>query len=339
MNLLICTQAIDRRDPTLGFFHTWVERLADTHERITVLALRVGEYELPRHVDVLHVGSSRLARMWRVLYESHKHRSEYDAVFVHMSQEFILLAGWMWRGFGKKVYLWRNHYAGSFATDVAARQCTKVFYTSKFSYTAAYKNAVRMPVGIDTERFKRRPDILRDPRGILFLGRMAPSKQPHLVIEALSMLAERGVAFAAEFRGSHAAKDAPYIQKLHAMVRERGLEKCVNLGPAMPATHTPELFNRYTIFVNCSPSGMYDKVLFEAASCECVVVASSRDFAELVPPRFIFTEGDAGDLAKKLESLLTLPVTELQGIGVQMRNAARAHSLERLITRLMDEMR
>ena len=70
-----------------------------------------------------------------------------------MNQEYVLIAGWLWKLLGKRTYLWRNHYAGSWLTDVAAVFCTKVFCTSKHSYTVKYKKTVLMPVGVDTERF------------------------------------------------------------------------------------------------------------------------------------------------------------------------------------------
>lgn len=339
MKLLICTQAIDKNDPTLGFFHAWVSELAPHYERITVFALRVGERNLPHNVEVVDLGHSRLERMWYILTLSYRLRERYDAVFVHMSQEYLLLAGWLWKVLKKPMYLWRNHYAGSSATDRAARYCAKVFYTSQYSYTAKYPKAVRMPVGVDTEHFKRRPDILRDPRGILFLGRLAPSKRPHVLIEALGMLLKKDLTFTAYLCGAQAPQDRAYLLELESLIQSRGLSGLVTIAPGVPQSKTPEMFNRHAIFVNCSPSGMYDKTLFEAASCECVVVASSKDFAELIDRRFIFADGSASDLARVLEASLTMPIINQQGAGVQMRNAAREHSLANLITRLVQEIR
>src|SRR3989344_8238781 len=98
-----------------------------------------------------------------------------------MNQEYILLAGWLWRLTGKKITLWRNHHVGDFFTDLAARFCHRVFCTSKYSYTAKYSQTVLMPVGIDTEQFKPDPKVKRIPNSILFLGRLAPVKKPDLL--------------------------------------------------------------------------------------------------------------------------------------------------------------
>lgn len=339
MRLLICAQSVNLSDPTLGFFHTWVEAFAAHYESVTVFTLRAGDYVLPSNVTVIPLGDTRIIRILRLVRHSYKLRNQYDAVFVHMSQEFVLVAGWLWRYFRKKIYLWRNHYAGSVATDVAAGQCVKVFCTSKFSYTARFKHTVRMPVGVDTGHFIRLPKVLRDPRGVLFLGRITPSKRPHVLLQAFDLLVKKGVTFNAHLYGAQGLQDRSYISSLEKMIKEYGLADMVSLLPGVPMKHTPELFNRHTVFVNCSPSGMYDKTLFEAACCECAVVASSKDFAELVDQRFIFEDNNAGDLARKLEYILKLTVLEQQAIGAHMHDIAEQHSLSALMARLVEEMR
>ena len=58
-----------------------------------------------------------------------------------------------------------------------------VFYTSPFSYTARFKHSRRMPAGIDTELFSRNAGITRQPRSILYLGRISPIKKVDVLIQ------------------------------------------------------------------------------------------------------------------------------------------------------------
>lgn len=158
MKLLIVAQVLDTEDPVLGFFHDWVHRLAHRIEHIEVICLREGKHELPQNVRVQSLGKergrqSRITYAMRFLSYTWKLRGRYDAVFVHMNQEYVLLAGFWWLLLGKPVYLWRNHAQGSYLTDLAALFCRKVFCTSAHSYTAKYRKTVRMPVGVDTARF------------------------------------------------------------------------------------------------------------------------------------------------------------------------------------------
>src|SRR3989344_3943084 len=101
MRLLIVTQAVDRDDPVLGFFHRWIEELAKRYEYISVICLREGRHSLPQKIRVYSLGKEKgeqsrsryafrfLALVWRL-------RAEYGAVLVHMNQEYVLLAGFLW---------------------------------------------------------------------------------------------------------------------------------------------------------------------------------------------------------------------------------------------------
>lgn len=345
MKLLICTQVFDPADPELGFFYAWVEELSRRAEQVTVICLKGSTSTLPPHVRVYSLGKERgVPRLGRLTYAlrfmrlAWRLRGEYRTVFVHMNQEYVLLMGWLWRHRGVPVYLWRNHYAGNRVTDLAAGYCKKIFYTSTYSYTARYANAVRMPVGVDATMFARLPAVTRDPHSILFLGRLASSKRPHLLVEALGLLARSGISYTATLCGPVSVDDPGYATELRKRVQELGIADRVQFMLPIPHAEAPSLFNRHAIVVNCSPSGMYDKTLFEAAGCECVVVASSKDFADLVPARFTYEDGNAEGLAHTLGTLLALSTHEQQSAGAQMRMLARSMDLEELGARLMTEM-
>jgi glycosyltransferase involved in cell wall biosynthesis len=314
MRLLIITQAVDERDPVLGFFVRWLQEFAKHSEQVEVICLREGKHTLPRNVAVHSLGRergvSRLIALRNFYRSVWKLRHRYDAVFVHMNQEYVLIAGWLWLLLGKRMYLWRNHYAGSWLTNIAAAFCTKVFCTSKHSYTAKYKKAVLMPVGVDTERFFPDERVARIPRSILFLSRMSPSKRPEMLIDALASLAHDDVSFTATLVGSPLPRDKAYYESLKEKVRELKLVDRINFLPGVPNDQTPDLYRAHDIFVNTSPSGMLDKTLFEAAASGCRVLAASADFAELTGPESHFDSATelAGALGKLLAGCSDAPV-------------------------------
>ena len=185
MRLLIVTQKVDKDDPVLGFFCGWIQAFAKKVDNIHVIALEVGEYDMPSNVSVHSLGKKKgsitgildrikyAINFYKIIFRL---RKEYDIVFVHMNQEYVLLAGLLWKIFGKKIMLWRNHAKGSFLTSIAVFWCNKVFCTSPSSYTARFKKTKIMPVGINTDFFKPDVSIRKIPRSILFLGRIAPVK-------------------------------------------------------------------------------------------------------------------------------------------------------------------
>jgi len=352
MRLLLVTQVMDSEDPVLGFMTRWVTALAQKFETITVICLKEGAHALPSNVSVYSLGKPHSAkaprgagkiisrivytmRFWRLICA---HKNEYDTVLVHMNQEYVLLGVRLWRRWDKRIYMWRNHYSGNRSTDRAMQACDKVFSTSRFSYTARSSKNVLMPVGVDTDVFKPNGNSPRDPRAILSLGRIAPSKRIEVLLRALGLLQERGITFTASLYGSPLPQDQHYADDLKTLCSELGLDKQVRFLESVPQSKAPELYTTHSVFVNCSQSGMYDKTLFEAAASECLVLASSQDFKELAGPQFSFADGDSKDLAQKLEALLSLAYVERQGMSVQLRNIAKQHSLEALTSALAKEM-
>lgn len=172
MKLLIVTQVVDRNHPILGFFHRWIEEFAKHTETLHVIALQVGEYELPKNVTVHSLGkeegSGKIERVMRFYKYVWSLGDEYDAVFVHMNPEYVVLAGFWWRMMGKRVSLWYNHTVGSFWLRIAKFLVKRVFHTSPYAFPARYKNAERMPAGIDTELFKPRPEVKKISKSIYY---------------------------------------------------------------------------------------------------------------------------------------------------------------------------
>ncbi|MCR4276205.1 MAG: glycosyltransferase family 4 protein [Candidatus Parcubacteria bacterium] len=339
LKLLIVTQTVDTEDPVLGFFCRWVEEFAKRVESVEVICLKEGKHALPVNVRVHSLGKkessrqkavgSRIRYTFRFLSLAWKLRKEYDAVFVHMNQEYIVIAGWLWKLLGKRVYMWRNYHGGNFLTDIAMAFCTKVFCTSRYSYTAKNKKTELMPVGVDTERFFPDARIPRIPRSILFLSGMWPSKRPEVLVDALAILAREGQTFTADFYGSPLPETRDYYEKLKEKVRALGLASSVTFYPGPPNYQTPDIFRAHEIFVNCSPSGMFDKTLFEAAACGALVVASSVDFALLAGQDTWFDSAET--LAARLALVLGNPASHQAPFVAEHSLAALAEKLAQAI--------
>ncbi len=354
MKLLVVTQVVDSTDPFLGFFHRWLEEFSKHYEHIHVICLKQGVHTLPKNVTVHSLGKSAQGRpafgwerLWSRIHYTRRFfgyvwalRSEYDAVFVHMNQEYVLLAGWLWKMLGKRIYLWRNHYAGGLLTDIAAMFATKVFCTSRFSHTAKYKKTVLMPVGVDTELFTPQQNVARTPRSVLFFSRFAPAKRPHVLLEALGIIAKEGTDFQASFYGTALPKDAAYREDVMRRSHELALDDRVTFFEGVPHAQASMIFNQHEIFVNLSSSGTYDKTLFEAAACGCLVLAASEDFESLAGKRFRLTDAeDAPTVAEKLREILAIPESERATLAAQSRERVLAgQSLPFLVQRIVAEM-
>lgn len=275
MRLLVCTQKVDTNDPILGFFHRWIEEFAHKYELVTVIALGVGTYALPTNVRVFSLGKEKRASRLQYVFTFYRlvwrERRNYDAVFVHMNQEYVLLAGVLWRLLHKKVMLWRNHAKGNLFTRFAVLVSNKVFYTSPQSYTAQFKKSVRMPVGIDTNFFKPDPNVKRIPNSVLFLGRVSPVKK---VLEFIDWVKENG--YTATIAGPILSEDKEYGEKvkLHIthsldMGGQANDEAQIKYVGSVNQEEARRLYQTHEMYANFTPAGSLDKTIIEAFVCGC----------------------------------------------------------------------
>ncbi len=342
MRLLVITQKINRADPVLGFFHRWVEEFSKRLTSVVVVCLQKGDYDLPGNVAVLSLGKekwkSSLKYVFLLFYFSIRYFNRYDAVLVHMNQEYILAAGWLWKLLGKKVYMWRNHYSGSMLTDISAMFCTKIFCTSHYSYTAKFKKTRFMPVGIDTDIFKQDASIQRVPGSVLSLGRISPSKNIDVLIEAMKILNGKGMDFRADIYGDATPGSEVYAESLRKTVGEAGLTSRIRFFPGIPNAQTPKVYSAHQIFVNLSPNGMYDKTIFEGMACGAFVFASNDDLRAKIDPAFMFPYGDAVGLADRISGFLAKPEAEQKKAAANISTMVRDNSLAKLTDDLIGEI-
>jgi len=279
MKLLVITQKVDRHDSILGFFHRWIEEFAKHFELVTVICLEKGEYNLPPNVKVLSLGKeanvkhslfNKLGYTLRFYRYIWREKDNYDSVFVHMNQEYVILGWKIWKILGKKIYLWRNHAKGSLVTKFAVLVSNKVFYTSPQSYTARFKKAVQMPVGIDTDFFKPDPFVERIPNSILFLGRIAPVKR---VSEFVDWLKNQNFSITT-IAGSALPEDKDYEE----LVQSRALDISdkVRFMDSVTQEEALKLYQSHETYVNFTPAGSMDKTILEAAACETAVIVKNQ---------------------------------------------------------------
>lgn len=346
MRLLVITQKMNLDDPVLGFFHRWVERFAEEFPEIRVLCLEKGRCALPKNVSVESLGKetkrSRIRYIRNLYSYVWTNRDSYDAVFVHMNQEYVVLCGLLWRIWGKKVFLWRNHRHGNGLTKAAVALSNVVFCTSPESYTAKFHKSKLMPAGIDIEAFSpgKGPRL---GRSALFAARISPVKRPDLLLRAVEAMWIRGDRFRLSVVGDPTPESGSYYRQLRAKALIMEDAGAVSFFDAVPQSHMPDLYRSHEVFVNLTDSGSFDKTVLEAMACGMVPVVSNRSFAGLFPPEFhdtlLFRERDAADLKDKLSAALELSPSRKSEISKAMRDAVVGkHSLDRLVRSLVLHM-
>lgn len=309
--LLLITQAVDKNDSVLGFFHGWIKAFAQEFD-VRVLCLRKGEHDLS--VPVVSLGKEEGVSRLRYVYRFYKaiFSLDYDAVFVHMNQEYVLLGGIFWRLMGKKVLLWYNHKHGTWRTKLACWLAHRVYCTSAQAYTASVARV--MPAGIDTDFFDGERS---DDRSVLFLGRISPVKRVDLFLDAYAALVKR-----ATWRATLCGEIAD--QAYWETIRPR-LEQLPNVTflPGIPHEETRDLYQSHGAYVNLTQTGSFDKTVPEALSCRMRVITTNQSFADLVP--VLPEQASPEAIADAIEQSFAKPFPDVRNLVVQK------HSLRALI--------
>ncbi|MFH1170784.1 MAG: glycosyltransferase family 4 protein [Candidatus Vogelbacteria bacterium] len=354
MKLLILTQKVDRNDPILGFFHRWIEEFAKHCEKLTVICLQKGEYNLPSNVRVLSLGKpaqgwpasggKKLFGKLRALFRFYRYiwreRKNYDAVFVHMNQEYVLLGWKFWKLWNKKIYLWRNHAKGNLWTRLAVLFSNKVFCTSPQSFTARFKKTKIMPVGIDTDFFRPDSNVKKIPRSILALGRISPIKRLDILINALLELQKQGETFTATIIGSPISDlDQQYEDNLHQLAKPLTGAHLLNFCPAVPHHQTPAIYQSHEIYVNLTPAGSFDKTILEAMMSGCLALAFNVNLSLQIGERLIIRELWVEKIANQVSDILSMSEQKKRELIQKEVIFAEIHSLTSLIIQLVNELK
>ncbi len=337
MKLLIVTQAVDTNDPVLGFFHRWLVEFAKNCEQVTVCALRVGEHNLPSNVTVVPLrpgGRGKLLVIGRFYYEIISRRSTYDAVFVHMNPEYVVLGGLVWRLMGKRISLWYTHKHVGLRLRIAELLANTVFTASKASFRLHSKKLRVMGHGLDCPQAHPSVYVPGTSMRIGTIGRLTRTKGVLEMLSVLDVLHVEGKSLSFTLVGSAATKeDSAYQREVELAVHERPYASCVQMVGAVSHEHVPDILKNVDVFLNFSNTGSLDKAVLEALCAGVPTVVSNEAFKELLVPYGLFLSSRTPeDGARAIEHALQVDTRPLQAY------VRKSHSLQSLIPALLAEL-
>ena len=349
MRLLIITQKVDEKDSILGFFHDWLIELSKHQDKIVVLCLEKGSYDLPENISVHSLGKERGISKIGILFNFYKfilsRRKKYDKVFVHMNPVYIVLGGLIWKFFlGKDIFLWYTHKSVDWKLRIAEKFSKKIFTASKESFRLKSDKLLVTGHGININVFK--PDYIKKKHPdlkTLFVGRISKTKDLGVCIKALKILHDLRIPAKLTVVGGLASKeDAHYEKEMLDLVSKKDLGDMVYFVGPISNKESVKYFQETDVLVHASNTGSLDKVILESMACGTPVV-SSNDAAIPIVSKFnsnsVFEKGDYKELAEKLEYFYRLK-NDMHYLQEQVRSeVVLKHDLSNLISRLANEIR
>ena len=325
MKLLIVTQKVDQNDDVLGFFHDWLIEFAKQCEKITVICLNKGAYDLPENVKVLSLGKETGESRIKYLVNFYKYiwqeRKNYDIVFVHMNQIYVVLGGVIWRLLKKKIGFWYAHGQVGIGLKLAEKLTNYIFTPTADSFRVASKKINVLGHGIDTEKFSARggspPDRSRPLRlakrvgqvacdggrgalggkgqmlkaknnneiNIITIGRISPSKDYETLVLAMANWRDRqpNKKFKISIIGKPGdPSQEKYLERLRGSVTEKKLNGQINFIGSIPNKDIVGYLQSADLFINMSHTGGLDKAVLEAMACGVPVITCNETFEKIL---------------------------------------------------------
>ncbi len=323
-NLLIIAQKVDEEDDLVGFFVDWIREFSKHFDNVFVITLLKGSYALPANVSVYSLGkernSSRIARAFNFYKYLFLLIPKSEGVFAHMSPIFAVVAWPATFVYRKKLVLWYLHRSVTARLKIALALCDNIVTAAKDSLNIKSNKIIELGHGINAESFKTDRDWFRFSRSnlkdgssrfdlgkILSVGRISPIKNFETIINAASILKNRGFNFEVKIVGEPVMRgDASYFESLKKLVSKLNLENEIKFEGFVPYSKIAGYYKEADFFVGPLPPGGVDKAMLEAMASGCISLTSNSVFKKYLgnySERLIFGYKDSNDLALKLEGI------------------------------------
>lgn len=348
-------QAIDKNHPTQGFNLRFVEQISNKIDKLFVLALSVGKYNLPSDIQVLSLGKEQGANKIRKFINFHKvllnlvFKRKINAIYVHQGGIYPILLYPYKKIAGIPVIQWKSHSYVSLKTKINLRCNDKVLTATKGSFPFNTPKKRVIGFGIPTQIFKplnsKAHSKFRRNR-IISVGRISPIKHLDILVEAANIIVnKRGIS---QYHFTVVGvpmnkKDAMYLQRIQELIGKYELEDYFETKGFIQNDKLPQLLNNSDLFVNLSDTGAPDKAVFEAMACESLIITSNKAFNNIIREYrdlLLMDSNDPHELAGKIIKILNLGQREIDRIKRSLREIIVSnYNLDNYTDKIVQEIR
>ncbi len=342
-NILIITQKVNAKDDLLGFFVGWLHEFSKNFEKVFVITLEKGAYELPKNVFVYSLGKensnlkiARALTFYKLLFQL---VPKTDGVFAHMSPVFAIASWPVAVLYRKRIILWYLHRSVTGRLKLAEKLCYKIVTASKESLKLISSKVIEIGHGIQVEQFKTVRNWPNKKLEILSVGRISRIKDYETLLEAAKILKDKDLNFQVKIVGQPIMVPDFKYQKLLVSLQEKlELKDVVEFVGFVPYSQMVRYYKETDLVIGLTPYGGIDKVILEGMASGCLVLTSNeanRRYFGHYADNLIFNHHDSVHLAHKIESLNCMPAEQKKEMSeFLVRSVEQNHNLTNLINRI-----
>ena len=348
MNLLIVTQKVDINDPILGFFHDWILEFTKHCDKVTIICLEKGEYNLPDKVKVLSLGKEKKVSKIAYILNFYKYiwqqRNNYDKVFVHMNPEYVVMGGVFWRMCRKKISLWYTHKQVTAKLRMAELLTDMIFTASKESFNLPSNKVKVFGHGISVVKFQGVANArkkINDIFNIVCVARISSIKNQELLIDAVNYLIKnlKVTQVKVEIVGAPIEEsDEEYYQQLVKKIKKEELSEYIKFKGQVPHCKIAHILKGADLSINLCPTGGLDKVVLESMASGVITIVHNESFNSILGEfkELMTLQGsNPSELAEKINVLIKKSKKEKEIIAQKLQAiVARNHELKGLIRQI-----
>lgn len=345
MKLLFITQIWDEGDSVLGFVPAWVRALHAVFTPITIIALRASpdrhSTEFPVYSLGKEKGKGRISKVWKFYRLVWKLRNSYDAVFVHMNPEYIILAGPLWRLMGKKVVLWYAHGTVTWKLRLASVFASRILTSTPEGCRINSKKLRIVGQAIDTVLFQSVQQANSQAIDLVVVGRVSASKGQYLTLQAVHELRKNGYYARLTIIGAPIYdKDYEYQHLCEDYIQKNELSSFITFTGAQSRAQLAHLLPTMSLCVNMSSTGSLDKAGLEALVSGVPVITANNAFRSVIAgitPELMLPKTELRGLVDAIRWYIALPQDRKMSIITALKNKVlHEHSLSTFAQRVAD---
>jgi len=345
MNLILFNFESNKNSQALAFALDWINEISKNVDKLYVVSLRCGEYEVADNVEVYCINQDKKSRIqtifsiWKVLKNIHKKDKNIGGYFVHMAHYFVPIIYPFAKYYNQKILLWYAHKSVPISLKIAGNLANKIFSISSQSMRLKTNKFEAVGHGIDTTNRFIMKDKFRDKiKNIVTVGRISKVKNVDMIVDAFLSL-KRDDLYLYIVGDALAGDDADYLSNIKRSIPKEFQDNIIFTG-SISFDKLPDIYKDIDLSINISDTGSLDKTIIEPMAMGIPIITSNDSAKQIfndLNDHGVYLLDTKEDLKIKLKELVE---KECDFNRIKLRDEViKNHSLDSLAKEIVSEFK